>query len=66
MKKPKIKDTMYVVLRKYGILNNTHCIDVCMSIERANELVDNYTFDYQERGLVGFKFEVQPVSFHPE
>ena len=65
----KNRDTVYVVLRKYGILNtdkSVHCVDVCRTLERAEELRDAYQFDYEERSLVGFKFVVQPASFVDE
>ena len=63
------RDTLYVVLRKYGILNtekSVHCIDVCRTLERAEELKTNYEFEYLERGLVGFKFIIQPASYVDE
>ena len=65
----KNRDTVFVVLRKYGILNtdkSVHCVDVCRTLERAEELRDAYQFDYEERNLVGFKFLVQPASFVDE
>ncbi len=65
----KNRDTVFVVLRKYGILNtdfSVHCVDVCRTLERAEELRDAYQFDYEERNLVGFKFVVQPASYVDE
>ena len=65
----KNRDTVFVVLRKYGIPNtdkSVHCIDVCRTLERAEELRDAYQFDYEERNLVGFKFICQPASFVDE
>ena len=63
------RDTLYVVLRKYGILNtekSVHCIDICRTLERAEELRSNYEFDYKERNIVGFQFIVQPASYIDE
>ena len=63
------RDTLYVVLRKHGILNtekSVHCIDVCRTLERAEELREAYQFDYDERGITGFKFIVQPASYVDE
>ncbi len=62
----KNRDLVFVVIRRYGILNNFHVIDVCRTLERAEELRDAYQFDFQERGLVGFKFEVQVGSYVDE
>lgn len=66
MKKPHNRDLVFVVLRKYGILNSensVHVIDVCATLERAEELRDNYAFDYAERNIVGFNFVVQSAGF---
>ena len=63
------RDTLYVVLRKHGLLNNersVHCIDVCRTLERAEELREAYQFDYDERNITGFKFIVQPASYVDE
>ena len=63
------RDLVWVVLRKYGILNNSgsvHCIDVCRTLDRAEELRESYEFDYKERNIVGFQFVVQSASYVDE
>ena len=63
------RDLVWVVLRKYDILNNSgsvHCIDVCRTLDRAEELRESYEFDYKERNIVGFQFVVQSASYVDE
>lgn len=63
----KNRDTLYVVLRHYGILNDVHVIDTCRTLQRAEELADAYTQDYiADRNIVGFKFSVQVTHFVDE
>jgi hypothetical protein len=70
MKLPKVRDTLYCVVRRYGMLQTdpqaVHIIYVCLSLDRAQELRDNCEFEYQERGLVGFRFEVQSANYVDE
>ena len=70
MKLPKVRDSVYCFVRRYGILNTepkaVHVVYVCLSPERAQELADNCTFEYQERNIVGFKFEVQASNYVDE
>ena len=70
MKLPKVRDSVYCVVRRYGILNTepkaVHVVYVCLSLERAQELADNCAFEYQERNIIGFKFEVQASNYVDE
>lgn len=60
------RDNVFVVLRRYGILNNTHCISVCRTAEAAQDLADAYTQEYIDRDIQGFKFEVQVAGWVDE
>ena len=65
----KSRDTVWVVVRKYGLLNNkssVHCIDVCRTLDRAEELRESYEFNYKERNIAGFQFVVQSASYVDE
>ena len=70
MKLPKVRDTLYCVVRRYGMLQTdpraVHIVYVCLTPERAQELCDNCTFEYQERNIVGFRFEVQASNYVDE
>ena len=63
------RDTLYTVIRRYGILNNdksVHLLETCRTADRAQELADAYTQEYVDRGIVGFKFEVQVTHYVDE
>jgi hypothetical protein len=60
------RDTLYVVLRHYGMLNQVHVLDTCRTLQRAEELADAYTQDFADRNIVGFKFSVQVSHFVDE
>ena len=70
MRLPKVRDTLYCVVRRYGMLQTdpraVHIVYVCLTPERAQELCDNCTFEYQERNIVGFRFEVQAANYVDE
>ena len=60
------RDTLYVVLRHYGILNDVHVLDTCRTLQRAEELKDAYTQEYLDRNIPGFKFTVQVTHYVDE
>ena len=60
------RDTLYTVIRRYGILNHVHLLETCRTPERAQELADAYMQEFVDRGITGFKFEVQVTHYVDE
>lgn len=64
-----INKDCYVVVRRYGMLNTSnsnHCVAVCRTLEKADELQGAYTQEYKDKGMSGFMFEVQLVTYYDE
>ena len=64
-----INKDCYVVVRRYGMLNTSasnHCVAVCRTLDKADELRDAYTQEYLDKKLSGFTFEVQLVTYYDE
>lgn len=60
------RDTLYTVIRHYGILNQVHLLETCRTPERAEELAEAYKQEFIDKGIVGFTFTVQVTHYVDE